>query len=662
MLFQQTPPADDAGKTTKDSFKLGETLAGAVDVLGVFNSNILISKTSLESVLSTFEKMEDQVGRLATTFGGTRDLSQSIKEAIAGAIPSVTELGGGIQNVLDIQKGVVSALDTQVILSKDAYAELFAVGELVSDGTKTSSQTAEEMTRKFVDAGYGLYNIGGEMTKVLNTAREVGVSASATYTQLSKSIDKLALYNFENGVEGMAKMAAQAAGLRIDMSKTLDFADNLFNPDKAIEAAASFQRLGVQVQSLLDPYKLMDMARNDPAKLQESIIEATKSLVYFDEKNQKMAILPGAQGQMRELGAIMGYNAKEMAQMALNAGDLDRKLKEIRFPTDFANDKDRQMLANMAQLSGGTYVVTFDETVKDEQGNEMTRSVTKAVSDLSEANRRDLEKMNEPAKSAIDLQKIANGHLRNMDNALKARKGVVPQQIAASNAIDRTLKVAEEKQSKVVESFNKPLGLERNEQGVLTNDALRENVRQYESVLTSNLKSIFEGTKTSEQGFADIAKEFKTGMGETLQKLIEAPKEFLTPEQYDRMMNQIGTLTTATGINTQTNQQQNNPTFTTPAPLTPPTRLTPGTSLSLPGTQQPTSVPPNTAAQQQTPTNSELTVNINVNPKDLQNSVLDALRTSNVSDKIADMVAKAEKDRNTMRGGSRPSVAVRAGR
>ena len=450
MLFQQTTPsADETGKNTKDSFKLGDTLKGAVDVLGVFNSNILLSKTSLESVLTTFEKMEDQVGRLATTFGGTRDLSQSIKEAIAGAIPSVTELGGGIQNVMDIQKGVVAALDTQVILSKDAYAELFAVGELVSDGTKTSAQSAEEMTRKFVDAGYGLYNIGGEMTKVLNTAREVGVSASATYSQLSKSIDKLALYNFQNGVEGMAKMAAQAAGLRIDMSKTLGFADKLFEPEAAIETAASFQRLGVQVQSLLDPYKLMDMARNDPAKLQESIIEATKSLVYFDEKNQKMSILPGAQGQMRELAKVMGLSNEEMAKMALNAGDLDRKLKEIRFPTDFANEKDKQMLANMAQLSGGTYVVTFDETVKDEQGNEMTRSVTKAVSDLSESNRKDLEKMNEPAKSAIDLQKIANGHLRNMDNALKARKGVVPQQIAASNTIDRVLQVAEEKQTKV---------------------------------------------------------------------------------------------------------------------------------------------------------------------------------------------------------------------
>jgi hypothetical protein len=348
--------------------------------------------------------------------------------------------------------------------------------------------------------------------------------------------------------------------------------------------------------------------------------------------------------------------------MAMNAGDLDRKLKEIRFPTDFANEKDKQMLANMAQLSGGTYVVTFDETVKDEQGNEMTRSVTKAVSDLTDANRKDLEKMNEPAKSAIDLQKIANGHLRNMDNALKARKGVVPQQIAASNAIDRTFKAAEEKQTKIVESFNKPLGLERNESGVLTNDDLRESVKKYESILSSNFKAMMDGTKTSKQSFSDIANEFKTGMGGTLQDLMNAPKEFLTPDQYNRLMSQIGTLTTAAGINTQTNQQQNNPTFTTPAPLTPPTRLTPGTSLTLPGTQQPTSVPPNTAAQQQTPTNSELTVNINVNPKDLQNSVLDALRTSNVSDKIADMVAKAEKDRNTMRGGSRPGVAIRAGR
>lgn len=659
MLFQQTTPsADETGKNTKDPFKLGETLKGAVDVLGVFNSNILLSKTSLESVLSTFEKMEDQVGRLATTFGGTRDLSQSIKEAIAGAIPSVTELGGGIQNVMDIQKGVVAALDTQVILSKDAYAELFAVGELVSDGTKTSAQSAEEMTRKFVDAGYGLYNIGGEMTKVLNTAREVGVSASATYSQLSKSIDKLALYNFQNGVEGMAKMAAQAAGLRIDMSKTLGFADKLFEPEAAIETAASFQRLGVQVQSLLDPYKLMDMARNDPAKLQESIIEATKSLVYFDEKNQKMSILPGAQGQMRELAKVMGLSNEEMAKMALNAGDLDRKLKEIRFPTDFANEKDKQMLANMAQLSGGTYVVTFDETVKDEQGNEMTRSVTKAVSDLSESNRKDLEKMNEPAKSAIDLQKIANGHLRNMDNALKARKGVVPQQIAASNTIDRVLKVAEEKQTKVVESFNKPLGLERNEQGVLTNDALRENVRQYESVLSSNLKGLFEGTKTKEEAFNDITNQFKTGMGTTLQQLMAAPKEFLSPEQYDKLVTSISTLTTSAGINTQTGQT--NTTFTAPTPVAPPTRLTPGTPLTLPGTQ-PANIPTNTQ-QQTNPTNNELTVNINVNPKDLQNSVLDALRTSNVSDKIADMVAKAEKDRNTMRGGARPNVALRTGR
>lgn len=660
MLFQNTtPPADETGKNAKDAFKLSETLKGAVDISGVIKSNILITEAGLNSVLTNFEKMEDQVGRLASTFGGTRDLAQSIKEAIAGAIPSVTELGGGIQNVLDIQKGVVSALDTQVILSKDAYAELFAVGELVSDGTKTSAQSAEEMTRKFVDAGYGLYNIGGEMTKVLNTAREVGVTASATYAQLSKSIDKLALYNFDNGVQGMAKMAAQAAGLRIDMSKTLSFADKLFNPEDAIETAASFQRLGVQVQSLLDPYKLMDMARNDPAKLQESIIEATKSLVYFDEKNQKMAILPGAQGQMRELGKVMGLNADEIAKMAMNAGDLDRKLKEIRFPTDFANEKDRQMLANMAQLSGGTYVVTFDETVKDEQGNEMTRSVTKAVSDLSESNRRDLEKMNEPAKSAIDLQKIANGHLRNMDNALRARKGVVPQQIAASNYIDKALKVAEEKQTQVIESFNKPLGLERTEKGILSNEMLQQSVLQYQKSLFDNLTSVFEGRKTTQEAFSDIATDFKTGMSKTFQELKEAPKGFMNQSQYDRLSNSLTDLMSQLNITTTPpTPGTTGTTFTLPTPLTPTTRLTPGTPLTLP-TTTPTTRTPTQTTTTTPPVNNELTININVNPKDLQNSVIDALRTSNVADKIANMVAEKEKERNTLRGGQRPSVAVR---
>jgi hypothetical protein len=222
---------------------------------------------------------------------------------------------------------------------------------------------------------------------------------------------------------------------------------NLRVAEKAIEMAAGFQRLGVQVTSLLDPYKLMDMARNDPKKLQESILEASKQLTYFDKESKSFRILPGAQGQLREIAEVMGISSDELAKMALNSSDLDKKLKEIKFPSDFAKEEDRKMIANMAQMSGGSYVVTFTD--------EQDKTVTKKVTELSEKDRALLVKANEPKKSAVDLQIEANGYLRGIYNALAARQIALPARAAASTKISNVIKSTKEK---VIEPYAEGLG------------------------------------------------------------------------------------------------------------------------------------------------------------------------------------------------------------
>jgi len=391
----------------------------------------------VDELKSVFSTMEDTAVKLATSFGGTSSFSQTIRDSMAGAASSMAEIGGSMSDIEDIQRNVVKTLQTQTILNEESYKDLFASAQLVSDGTKGGAQMTGEMIKNFTNAGYGLYNIGKEMTGILNTAREVGVTATAVYEQLGTNMGKLALYNFENGVQGMAKMAAQAAGLRIDMKTTFGLADQLFNPEKAIEMAAGFQRLGVQVTNLLDPYKLMDMARNDPKKLQESIVEATKQLTYFDEKSKSFRILPGAQGQLRELATLMNIPAEELAKMGQNAADLDKKLREISFPSDFAKEEDRKMIANMAQMSGSSYVVTFTDKDNGE-------TVTKKVTELSEKDRENLVKANEPAKSAVDLQIEANGYLRGMYNALKARQIALPARAAASSNVQTGIKYIKE--------------------------------------------------------------------------------------------------------------------------------------------------------------------------------------------------------------------------
>ena len=498
---------ESKGVPVTEPFDLMKTLDEITSLQKVAQSNIDFTGDALEILKNSINIMETAATKLALGFGGMRGLTASIKQNMEGAAASVIELGGSLEDVATIQEGVVKALQTQTILNKEAYADLYAVGNLVGDGSKVTVESSKKMVEGFMNAGYGLYDVSNQVLGIINKSRELGVTTAAVYGQISANIGKLALYNFENGVQGMAQMAAKAASLRIDMKSTLDFAEKLFDPENAIETAAAMQRLGVNVASLLDPYKLMDMGRNDPAKLQEEILKAAQALTYFDEKNNKMAILPGAQQTLREMAKAFGMNADELAKMALNAGDLDRKLREIKFSPDFAGDEQaRTMIANMAQLKDGKYVVTFDEMNKE---TGQIESVTKEVSQLTKDNKEALVKMNEPAKSAIELQKEANNTLTNINNSIKALKGVVPRRLAASPLLDKGMKKVGNFISPLVEGAGGAAGFTRDKSGRLNTDKTGKKIDAATNNIVEMLSDLATGKRDIYQVGADLKKDLQ---------------------------------------------------------------------------------------------------------------------------------------------------------
>jgi hypothetical protein len=502
-----TPSEGISAKEPFDILKLGQEMA---DLSQVFRSNFDFTGDALKSFLDDFNAMETAATSLATSFGGMRGLTASIKENIAGATSSVIELGGSLEDVAKIQQGIVKGLQTQTILNQEAYAELYAVGNLVSDGTKSSADISKEMVTTFMNAGYGLYDVSNQVLGIINESRELGVTTAAVYKQIGDNINRLALFNFEKGVQGMAEMAAKAASLRIDMKSTLDFADKLFNPEKAIEVAAAMQRLGVNVASLLDPYKLMDMARNDPAKLQEEILKATQSLTYFDEKNKKMAILPGAQQTIRELSTALDIPLDQLTKMALNAGDLDRKLREIKFSPDFAGDEQaRNMIANMAQLKDGEYVVTFDEMNKQ---TGQIESVTKEVSQLTKDNKEALLKMNEPAKTAIELQKEANNSLVNINNSIRAQRGIFPRYAAASSVLTKAQKTVEKNVMPYVRAQGTVFGANVTDKGFLSTDKAKKNVNAVMNTLDDVFTQVITGKKNFSEAISTLGTLTKSAL------------------------------------------------------------------------------------------------------------------------------------------------------
>ena len=381
------PPKNEKSESVFDKLQkvpgIGKELAEA------FSSNFNIDK-----IIAEIETLDEKATSVANKFGVGRESILAIKQGMADAVESVTLLGGNLGKIVEIQKQVSAELGRNVVFQSESYAKLYAA-------TEVSGASAKEIVQSFKNIGVSAYNAASGVQTIIDTSRQLGANAQEVTTKVLSNMNYMNQFTFQGGVEGLAKMAAQATSLRIDMKSTLGFAEKVFDPEGAISTAAALQRLGVAQSSLLDPLKLMDLAQNDPTELQNQIVQMTQQFVQLNEKGQ-FEIMPGAKRQMMEIAKSMGIPYSELTKMALGTADLDKKMREITFP-DVPEDK-KKMIANLAEMGeGGEYVVSFT----DKEG----QKVTKSVSELSEDDIKLLGEASQPktleelAKEQLDVNK-----------------------------------------------------------------------------------------------------------------------------------------------------------------------------------------------------------------------------------------------------------------
>jgi hypothetical protein len=381
--------------------KSAEKGKGIIDEFGkALKSNF--NKESIQEVIAT---LDEGASSLLKQFGLGQQMAQTLNATMADAVSNVRTLGGDIADVIKTQQDASKALQRNVILSAEVNKDLYAT-------MRVTGQEVGTLVSGFKDVGIGAGRVAGEMKKVVDIAAQSGVNAEAVSAKVIQNMDALNKYNFEGGVSGLAKMAAQATMLRVDMGKTLAFAEKVFDPEGAIDMAAAMQRLGVAQSSLLDPLKMMDLAQNDPAELQNQIAQMGKQFVQLG-KDGNFEIMPGAKRQLREIGQAMGMTNGEIEKMALASVELEDKMSKIRFP-DFATEEQQMMIANMAEMGeGGKYEVQ----VTDE---ETGQTVTKAIEDLQKEDYAALEKMaNTAPKTMEDLAKDQLSTLKSIDAAIR---------------------------------------------------------------------------------------------------------------------------------------------------------------------------------------------------------------------------------------------------
>jgi hypothetical protein len=369
------------------------------------------------------EALTKQAQDLGNNMGIGSARAGEFRSMIANAVPDMVRLGMTEQEALKVFENVPKSLGVNTTLAKETVVELGAA-------SKISGTDAGELANKFKNVGFNLDQVGNKMADVANYAKGVGVNVNAVTKGVVDNIGKLNTMNFEGGLKGLTKMVAQSEMLGINMSNVLNKADELMNPESAIEFSSALQRLGVQSSALLDPLSAMDMALNDPAALQNEMVKISQQFTRLKADGSGFEILPGAKLQLKEVAKQLGMNADELANMAIKSSDLDMKMSKIRFPGFAASEEDRTLIANMSQMKDGKAVVQ----IKDEAGQMKEVDVENLTAEQLEALKKDQADQN---KSAEEIARDQLSVLEKINANISGAQGAMRMGIASSGPLQR---------------------------------------------------------------------------------------------------------------------------------------------------------------------------------------------------------------------------------
>jgi hypothetical protein len=441
-----------------------------------------------ESLGKAVADLDQKSAALIQTLGVGNKRGQELTLTIADTIPKYLELGLKADDAAADYVKLIDTFNTNMTLTDETLVNLAATA-------KVTRMEGSAMAKSFQDAGTPISMVGDKMMDVAKVANQAGVTVAALSGGVVKNLDKMSLYNFDNGIKGLAKMAAQASRLGIDMEKVFAVTEKVFNPEGAIELSASLQRLGVASSELLDPLRLMDLAQNDPTELQNQIVNMTKDFTRFNEQTKSFEILPGAKRRMREVADALGMTGSEFSKMALNAANFDMKLKQIKFSPD-VKEEDRELVATMAQFNkGGVAEVKIREMKTNEKGEQEWTGeyITKAVSELKDDDVKNLkelqelqgETMEEIAFDQLSQLVALNGSFNKLSTSLTYG--------AASNKnVQKTFKSGMSSATKSIKSVNDEFDTPDVRQGL---DLVVKKIGSMFEKLP-NLGTMFEGATT----------------------------------------------------------------------------------------------------------------------------------------------------------------------
>lgn len=270
-------------------------------------------------IISMFNNMDKATRRTSMSIGLSINRMNTFKTIAAESAHDLVGIGLETAAAGEMMGALSEETGRQTMMTKDGVVAMGTLSQRIG----ISHQEMAGLAGQMENFGLGAEDSVELVSGIADTADKMGVNTQKVIKKVQQNLKLINKLSFKGGVKGMAEMAAYSEKYKISMEEVAGFAEKVFRPEGAIDAAANLQVLGGGLAKLGDPFQLMYQARNSPKELAKSIVEATNAVAVFNDKTGEFEVSGYQLDRMREASDATGLSMDMLVGVAKQAARVD---------------------------------------------------------------------------------------------------------------------------------------------------------------------------------------------------------------------------------------------------------------------------------------------------------------------------------------------------
>lgn len=314
----------------------------------------------LKTQFLSYSEQDGQIRRISANIGIVGKQQYALRKTLYQSALATQRWGASAGEVAQMYESYVENTGRLIPLSEESAKAL----ALMAKGTSLGSEGSAQMASNMETFGLSIKSTSKYVEDVSNMSEKMGVSSSVVLKTLNQNLKKAQSLNFKDGVKGIAKMAALSTKLKMDMGEIMGFAETLYEPEGAIEAAAALQMMGGAFSQMGDPLKLMYQGRNNPEQLTKDLANAASASVEFNRASGEFKIPAMELQRLKQVSEATGVSMESLTESALTVAK-QKKIGSILSPNVSGEYKEFVESLGQFNAKNGKFEITVGNDVYD---------------------------------------------------------------------------------------------------------------------------------------------------------------------------------------------------------------------------------------------------------------------------------------------------------